>query len=127
MSSVAASSPRPKAASRNPPGGPVKLNRRMLRMIDLMVNGHPDDPSRTRYGAYDAAQSCGYHRRAARALARSPLFVDAYYRALAGDKIDHLAPTLEQLREGIAKQDAARRYRAHRAGYVEYAKPVAQS
>lgn len=102
-------------------------------MIELQVEGHPDDPSRTAYGLYDAAAAVGYHRRAPRALARSPLFLAAYQTAIdahigiAGKSIWSLCPTIEEVREILAKQDAARHYRQHKAGYVEYLKPVAQS
>jgi hypothetical protein len=103
---------------RNYPGGPIKLNARMLRMIDLMVNGHPDDPSRTQYGLYDAAAAVGYYRRAARALAQSPLFVRAYNAARAGRNIQPSCPTLEQVREILAKQNGARLYARHKAGRI---------
>ncbi len=107
------------AKSRKHPGGPIKLNARMLRMIDLMVNGHSDDPGRTPYGLYDAAAAVGYHRRAARALAQSPLFVGAYEAARAGRNIQTACPTLEQVREILAKQNGARILRRHKAGHVE--------
>lgn len=95
-------------------GGPIVLNRRMLRMIDLMVQGHPDDPSRTPYGLYDAAAAVGYQRRAARALIQSALFLDAYYKALGAQNVQHLCPTLEQVRE-IAEESERKRARG-RAG-----------
>ena len=44
----------------------MALNSRMRRMIDLMVFGHPDDPSGTQYDIYDAATAVGYRRRSAR-------------------------------------------------------------
>jgi hypothetical protein len=105
-------------APRKHPGGPIKLNTRMLRMIDLMVHGHPDDPSRTQYGLYDAAAAVGYYRRAARALAQSPVFVGAYNAARAGRNIQPSCPTLEQVRELIAKQNGARHYARHKAGHI---------
>jgi len=74
-------------------GGPVVLNSRMLRMIDLMVKGHPDDPSRTPYGLYDAAAAVGYQRRAARALAGTPIFVEAYWRVYRGESSASAVPT----------------------------------
>jgi hypothetical protein len=93
MLDAAESKPKPSNAPRKHPGGPVKLNARMLRMIDLMANGHPDDPGRTRYGLYDAATAVGYYRRAAKALAQSPVFLNAYYAACAGRNIQSLCPT----------------------------------
>jgi hypothetical protein len=70
----------------------------MLRMIWLMVRGHPDDPSRTPYGIYEAAAAVGYRRRAARELAISPAFFEAYQRELAGRGNAGVIPTLEQVR-----------------------------
>jgi len=64
-------------------GGPELLNPRMRRMIDLMVFGHPDDPSGTQYDIYDAAAAVGYRRKAARDLQASPVFQAAYMQALA--------------------------------------------
>jgi hypothetical protein len=69
----------------------------MLRMIALMVHGHPHDPSHTEYGLYDAAHAVGYRRRAARELAMSPLFVEAYRRELAGRGNAGVIPTLEEV------------------------------
>ena len=83
-------------------------------MIELMVNGHPDDPSRTPYGLYDSAAAVGYHRRAARALAEAPIFVEAYWRAYAGKSNASAIPTLEQVREEMAR----RRRRRVKPGYV---------
>jgi hypothetical protein len=40
-------------------GGPELLNPRMRRMVDLMVFGHPDDPSGTQYDVSDAAAAVG--------------------------------------------------------------------
>jgi hypothetical protein len=80
------------------PGGPIALNSRMLRIIALMVHGHPHDPSRTPYGLYDAAHAVGYRRRAARELAMSPLFVEAYRRELDGRGNAGVIPTLEEVR-----------------------------
>ncbi|HLH12426.1 MAG TPA: hypothetical protein VKV77_11175 [Methylovirgula sp.] len=87
-------------------------------MIELMVSGHPDDPGHVRFGLYDAAAAVGYHRRAARALAQSPVFLEAYHSALAGDDIAHLCPTLEQVRAMMAKQNAARHLVQHKAGCI---------
>jgi hypothetical protein len=74
-------------------GGPAKLNARMLRTISLMVEGHPDDPSRTPYGLYDAAAAVGYRRRAARELAKSEVVVAAYSDAIKAANGNHLCPT----------------------------------
>lgn len=101
------------------------LNSRMLRMIALMTEGHPDDPSRTPYGLYDAAAAVGYHRRAARALAMAPIFVEAYRHAYAGKSNASAIPTLEQVREIIAKQNSARHFARHKAGYIM--KPAAEA
>jgi len=98
-------------------GGPVVLNARMLRMISLMTEGHPHDPSRTRYGLYDAAAAVGYQRRAARELAMAPVFVEAYRRAAAGKSNANEVPTLEQVQQEIARQRRSR-IRAPAAGYV---------
>ncbi len=83
-----------------------------------MTEGHPDDPSRTPYGLYDAAAAVGYHRRAARALAMASVFAEAYWRAYAGKSNASAIPTLEQVREIIAKQNAARHYASHKAGCI---------
>jgi hypothetical protein len=63
-------------------GGPVELNNRMRRMIDLMVHGHEEDPSKTPYTIEDAAKSVGYQRRAGRALMQAPLFRAEFERQL---------------------------------------------
>jgi hypothetical protein len=73
-------------------GGPVKLNARMVRMISLMIDGHPDDPSHTPYGLYDAAESVGYRRRAARELAKSLVFIEAHNDAVAAAVANQPAP-----------------------------------
>jgi hypothetical protein len=73
----------------------------MLRMIHLMVHGNERDPSRTRYGLFDAAHAVGYHRRAARALAMSPLFYEAHQRELDGRGNAGVVPTLEEIRREI--------------------------
>jgi hypothetical protein len=51
-------------------------------MISMMVEGHPDDPSHTQFGLYDAAAAVVYRRRAARELAKSEIFVAAYSDAV---------------------------------------------
>jgi hypothetical protein len=56
----------------------MALNPRMRRMIDLMVFGHPDDPSGTQYTIYDAATAVGYRRKSARDFQASPLFQSVY-------------------------------------------------
>lgn len=92
-------------------GGPIALNARMLRMIALMVHGHPHDPSHTEYGLYDAAHAVGYRRRAARELAMSPLFVEAYRREFDGRGNAGVIPTLEEIRremELLQRKDADR-------------------
>jgi hypothetical protein len=87
----------------------------MIRMIDLMVAGHPDDPSHTPYGLYDAAAAVGYRRRAARALAEAPVFAEAYWRAYRGESNASAIPTLEQVRQELALQWRRRRVKP---GYV---------
>ena len=83
-------------------GGPVKLNARMVRMISLMIDGHPDDPSHTQFGLYDAAESVGYRRRAARELAKSPVFIEAFNAAIiaaqGGEPAPNPCPSLETVR-----------------------------
>jgi hypothetical protein len=93
-------------------GGPVALNARMIRMILLMINGHPDDPSRTQYGLYDAAAAVGYHRRAARALAMAPVFMEAYWTVYRGESNAGKVPTIEEVREQIARRTGGK------AGYI---------
>jgi hypothetical protein len=99
-----------KAASRNPPGGPIVLNSRMLRMIHLLVHGNERDPSHTPYGIYDAAHAVGYRRTAARALAMSPVFYEAYQRELDGRGNAGIVPTLEEIRHEL---ELRRRKKAH--------------
>ena len=83
-------------------GGPVKLNARMVRMISLMIDGHPDDPSHTPYGLYDAAASVGYRRRAARGLAKSVVFIEAHNAAvdaaMSNNPAPNPCPSLETVR-----------------------------
>jgi len=59
----------------------------MLTMIHLMVHGHPSDSTHTLYGLYDAAKAVGYRRKAARHLAGSELFAEAYWAARAGEDL----------------------------------------
>jgi len=80
----------------------------MIRMIALMIEGHPHDPSRTPFGLYDAAAAVGYRRRAARELAMAPVFVEAYRRAAAGKSNANEVPTLEQVQHEIARQRRSR-------------------
>ncbi len=89
-------------------GGPVVLNARMVRMISLMVDGHPDDPSRTPYGLYDAAAVVGYRRKAARELAKSPIFVEAHNAAFAAAIANLPAPNLCPSIEVVREREAAR-------------------
>jgi hypothetical protein len=80
-------------------GGPELLNPRMRRMVDLMVFGHPDDPSGTQYDIYDAAAAVGYRRKAARDLQASPLFQGAYMKALAALRNGEHAKSIKTIAE----------------------------
>lgn len=51
----------------------------MERMIDLLIEGASDDPSHEPLGLYQAAKAVGYQRKAARELAISRVFTEAYY------------------------------------------------
>jgi hypothetical protein len=80
--------------------GPDVLNSRMRRMIELMVWGHPDDPSGTPYTVFDAARAVGYRMKAARHLSRSPVFCDALNIASARFEetgVRSAIPTLDDL------------------------------
>ncbi len=114
-----AAAPAPKARSK-PRGGPAALTKRMLTMIHLMVHGHPNDSTHTLYGLYDAAKAVGYRRKAARHLAGSELFAEAYWAARAGEDISCRAPTFEEVRRAALRQDAARQRREGQssAGYI---------
>jgi hypothetical protein len=76
---------------------PIVLNSRMLRMIFLMCRGNERDPSRTPYDLYSAAAAVGYRRKAARELAMSPAFVEAYQRELDGRGNAGVIPTLDEI------------------------------
>jgi hypothetical protein len=80
-------------------GGPMALNPRMRRMIDLMVFGHPDDPSGTQYDIYDAAAAVGYHRKSARDFQASPLFQAVYMKALAALRNGEFAKSIKTIAE----------------------------
>lgn len=93
-------------------GGPELLNPRMRRMIDLMVFGHPDDPSGCQYDIYDAAAAVGYRRKAARDLQASPLFQGVYMKALAALRNGEYAKsirTIAQIRDDLGDNKAADR------------------
>jgi hypothetical protein len=80
-------------------GGPELLNPRMRRMVELMVFGHPDDPSGTQYDIYDAAAAVGYRRKAARDLQASPIFQAAYMKALAALRNGEFAKSIKTIAE----------------------------
>jgi hypothetical protein len=80
-------------------GGPELLNPRMRRMVELMVFGHPDDPSGTQYDIYDAAAAVGYRRKAARDLQASPIFQAAYMKALAALRNGEFARSIKTIAE----------------------------
>src|SRR3954451_22749499 len=89
-------------ATRKLATGPAVLNSRMRRMIDLMVHGHPDDPSGTPYTVFDAARAVGYRLKAARHLMRSPIFCEALNAASSQYEetgIRSTIPTLENLND----------------------------
>jgi hypothetical protein len=93
-------------------GGPELLNPRMRRMVELMVFGHPDDPSGTQYDIYDAAASVGYRRKAARDLQASPIFQAAYMKALAALRNGEFAKstkTIAEIRDELGENKAADR------------------
>jgi hypothetical protein len=79
------------------------LNHRMERMIDLLINGAPNDSNHEPVGLYQAAKEVGYQRKAARELAMSPVFVDAYNTKLKAasrkETLPVLCPSLELVRE----------------------------
>jgi hypothetical protein len=80
--------------------GPEVLNARMCRMIQLMVFGHPDDPSSTPYTVFDAARAVGDRMKAARHLMRSTVFCDGLDAATAMFEetgIRTAIPTLQEL------------------------------
>jgi hypothetical protein len=68
-------------------------------MIDLMVFGHPDDPSGCQYDIYDAAAAVGYRRKAARDLQASPLFQGVYMKALAALRNGEFAKSIKPIAE----------------------------
>ncbi|MEJ0094627.1 MAG: hypothetical protein WDN46_14710 [Methylocella sp.] len=69
----------------------------MLRMIDLMINGSPSDPSGTAYTIYDAARFVGYTRHAARALKKSPAFIVAFNNAVDDWQRNRPRPTFDDI------------------------------
>jgi hypothetical protein len=93
-------------------------------MIELMVHGHPHDPSRTPYGLYDSAHAVGYRRRAARELAMSPLFVEAYRRELDGRGNAGVIPTLEEVRREMELRQRKNADRPTAEEIVAAAKPA---
>jgi hypothetical protein len=58
-------------------GGPMRLNRRMERMIDLMIEGDPMEEPREPLDPYAAGKACGYQRKAVRELFQEPAFFAA--------------------------------------------------
>ena len=99
-------------------GGPAVLNSRMVRMIELMIEGVEDDPSHTPLDVYAAAAAVGYRRRAARRLSVSPVFVAAYQAARAGQSIAHCTPTFDEVRREAEHRQRDRAARAKATGYV---------
>jgi hypothetical protein len=84
-------------------GGPLRLNRRMERMIDLMIEGDPMEEPQEPLDLYSAAKAAGYLRKAARELAMSPVFAEAYNAKLKAasrkETLPVLCPSLELVRE----------------------------
>ncbi len=82
---------------------PMRLNRRMERMIDLMIEGDPTEEPQEPLDLYAAARAVGYQRKAARELANSPAFVEAYNTKLKAasrkEMLPVLCPSLELVRE----------------------------
>jgi hypothetical protein len=76
----------------SPRPDPVKLNRRMLRMITLMIQGDHGNPTRTPLGLYDAAAAVGYLHSAARTLSRFPTFRAALDKAIEAYTKDQPLP-----------------------------------
>jgi hypothetical protein len=77
----------------------MALNPRMRRMVELMVFGHPDDPSGCQYDIYDAAAAVGYRRKAARDFQASPLFQSVYMKALAALRNGEFAKSIKTIAE----------------------------
>jgi hypothetical protein len=75
------------------------LNPRMRRTVELMVFGHPHDPSGTQYDIYDAAAAVGYRRKGARDLQASPLFQGVYMKALAALRNGEFAKSIKTIAE----------------------------
>jgi hypothetical protein len=93
-------------------GGPPRLNSRMLRMIQLMVYGHEDDPERTPYEAADAAKAVGYRARAGRALLNAPIFSAALAREVEAMRRGEHARSLRtivKIRDDAGENTAADR------------------
>jgi hypothetical protein len=84
-------------------GGPLRLNRRMERMIDLMIEGDRMEELQEPLDLYSAAKAVGYQRKAARELANSPAFVEAYNTKLKAasrkETMPVLCPSFELVRE----------------------------
>lgn len=99
-------------------GGPRALTTQMLRMIDLMIRGHDWDPTHTPLDMYAAAAAVGYRQKAARHLATSPLFAEAYWRASEGQSITLWAPSFEEVRQSVIERERERARRDLRPGYV---------
>jgi hypothetical protein len=93
-------------------GGPPRLNSRMLRMIQLMVYGHEDDPERTPYEVADAAKAVGYRARAGRALLNAPIFGAALAREVEAMRRGEHARSLRtivKIRDDAGENTAADR------------------
>jgi hypothetical protein len=112
-------------ATRRLIGGPRALNAQMVRMIGLMIHGHDWDPSKTPLGIYDAAAAVGYRRKAARHLARSRLFREAYRLARDGASNRHLVPTFDEVHRDVQRQDRDREVRAAPVEPKPAARPLA--
>ncbi len=87
-------------------GGPIVLTTRMIRMIDLIVNGMVIDGARAPCDPFEAGRLVGYQRRAVRRLAMSPVIIAAYEAARVGADPAHLLPTFDELRRDARRRDA---------------------
>lgn len=99
-------------------GGPITLNTRMLRMIELMVRGHDHDPSHTPVDPYEAGRVVGYQRRAVRELTKSAIFRRAYDEAQRGVDPGRRVPTFEHLSVDVERRERLRAARSRAPGLV---------
>jgi hypothetical protein len=82
---------------------PIAFTARMKAMIDYMVHGNPNDSTSTPYTLYEAAKAVGYARKAARHIATSPPFVEAYHNTLRDVGIMPFTLHLDTLPQALPK------------------------